>query len=235
MKGYRLAHSLLPRPQAAQVWLDFDGTISQKDVLDELIEHYAVNESWKLIEQRWQTGLIGSRECLEQEFTLLRITDRQLNAFLDRITLDPGIGPLLELLGEYRVPVAILSDGIDFFIERILARHGFTGLTIRSNTLERHNHGLRLACPHAAATCESAAAHCKCTSAAGLRAPGRRTIYVGDGRSDLCPARKADAVFAKAVLARTLAAEHVPYIPYTTLGDVAATLSEMWQRKTAAG
>ncbi|EQD32500.1 phosphoserine phosphatase [mine drainage metagenome] len=58
----------VPLPSKAQVWIDFDGTISREDVLDELVSRFASNDSWKLVEERWRTGLIGSAECLRSEF-----------------------------------------------------------------------------------------------------------------------------------------------------------------------
>ena len=64
---------------------------------------------------------------------------------------------------------------------------------------------------------------------AALTRPGRdRHLYVGDGRSDLCPARRADLVFAKGALATALATEGVPFRPFDTLADVAATLAAGW-------
>lgn len=228
-----MVHSRLPAPAQAEVWLDFDGTISQQDILDSLIERFAMNESWKLIEQRWQTGLIGSRECLEAEFSLLRVSKADLETFLDTIKLDPGIRPLLELLRTMGVPVAILSDGIDIFIERTLARHGISNIPLRSNTVTHRGNSLLLRCPNASSACQSAAAHCKCASAQALGTPGRQSIYVGDGRSDLCPARKCSAVFAKGTLARTLGQQHIPFFAYTGLQDVAATLSAAWSQQSA--
>src|ERR1700733_3670212 len=112
----------IPSPNTAQVWLDFDGTISQTDVLDELIAQYAEDESWQDIESRWQAGKIGSRECLLREFALLRVTALELDRFLDRIELDPGVERLLRLLERHGVPVAILSDGVDLFIRKLLCR-----------------------------------------------------------------------------------------------------------------
>ncbi len=223
----------LPPPDLAQVWLDFDGTISRVDVLDELINRYAVNESWRLIEERWQAGLIGSRECLRQEFSLVRISARELEAFVDRIEVDPGLELLLEYLAQHRVPVTILSDGIERFIKRILARRGISRLEVYANRIVQCGERLRLICPHSHTHCQAGAAHCKCASAEQLRKPGRQTIYIGDGRSDLCPARKADRVFAKGVLARALAVEHLAYIPFVSLRDVASALRQAWSTRAA--
>jgi 2-hydroxy-3-keto-5-methylthiopentenyl-1-phosphate phosphatase len=223
-------HPSAPVPPAryAQVWVDFDGTITRRDVLDDLIQRYAVSDSWKLIEERWQAGIIGSRECLSQEFDLIRISKAELVEFLEGIEVDPGLNRLLGTLRRHQVPVHILSDGIEHFIRTVLARNGISDIPIRSNTLAHHGKRLSLRCPHTSDSCSSAAAHCKCSSAEELLQLGRKTIYIGDGRSDLCPSRKAGAVFAKAALAQALTREAIPFTPFVTLNDVSETLEAAW-------
>lgn len=226
-------HPSLPLPQNAQVWIDFDGTISREDVLDEMITRFARNDSWKIIEERWRTGLIGSEECLRSEFRLLRVASDELDCFLDQIQLDPAIGSLLDVLERYAVPVTILSDGVERFIRRILQRHKIHNLPIRANRIKQRSDRLHLTCPHRSNQCISKAAHCKCESARMLSQGNRRSIYIGDGRSDLCPARQADIVFAKATLAKSLTAEHIGYIPYSSLKDVAMAFSNAWMTRAA--
>lgn len=217
-----------PNVQRTQVWLDFDGTLTIGDFLDHLILRYSRNDSWRLIEERWRAGVIGSRECLEREFDLLDLTPEQLKSELDGVALDPGAGPLLNFLRRWVVPTTILSDGIDGFIRAILARHSVEPPTIRANDILHCGNRLRLRCPHACEGCESGSAHCKCGSSAKLAMPGRESVYVGDGRSDLCAARKAGTVFAKGALAAALAAEGRPFVPFTTLLDVLQELTLAW-------
>jgi 2-hydroxy-3-keto-5-methylthiopentenyl-1-phosphate phosphatase len=224
----------VPPASAAQVWIDFDGTITRRDVLDDLIQRYALSDSWKLIEERWQAGIIGSRDCLSQEFDLIRVGKSELADFLEGIEVDPGLNRLLDTLRRYAVPVTVLSDGIDHFIRAVLTRNGITDLPIRSNTLVHRGKRLSLRCPHANDSCSCAAAHCKCASAEQLLQIGRKTIYIGDGRSDLCPSRKADAVFAKAALAQALTREAIPFAPFVTLNDVSETLEAAWSVTSAA-
>ena len=219
---------------AVQVWIDFDGTITRKDVLDELIATFAVDEHWKAVEAQWQAGEIGSFDCLRQEFDVLRVDPEQLADFLQTIPIDPGAAALFDTLRQCGVPVAVLSDGVESFIRPILGKIGVNDVTIRANRIERTGDRLTLVCPHRVAECRSRAAHCKCASAAALGTPGRQTVYVGDGRSDLCPAREADVVFAKGALARILAGEGRAFVPFETLHDVERVLSGAWSGRTAA-
>ncbi|MGC9258791.1 MAG: MtnX-like HAD-IB family phosphatase, partial [Phycisphaerae bacterium] len=225
---------ILPSPDSLQVWFDFDGTISRQDVLDELVNRFSRNESWKLIEERWKAGLIGSEQCLRQEFSLLKISNQELDSFIDQIEIDPGFIPLVELLRQNHVPFAILSDGIETFIRRILQRHNIRNIEIRANRLARRQGQMRLVCPHRQDHCLSGAAHCKCASANALRIAPRKTVYIGDGRSDLCPARQADIVFAKGVLAQELTAQQRPFIAYAGLYEITATMNRAWTARVAA-
>jgi len=220
----------LPLPEEAQVILDFDGTITRRDVLDDLVLRYSVDDSWKRLEKQWQAGLIGSHECLSREFDLLRIGREELDRFLDRVEMDPGTRELFQTLSSHQVPAMILSDGIERFIRRLLARCGIHEMTVRANAVEHTGDRLRLICPNSSKLCEMTAAHCKCASARELKWPGRRLVYVGDGRSDLCPAHKADVVFAKGVLARELTRRAIPYLPFETLKDVNNALTRAWRR-----
>jgi 2-hydroxy-3-keto-5-methylthiopentenyl-1-phosphate phosphatase len=233
--------SLVPPSHEAQVWIDFDGTITRLDVLDELIRAFAVDDSWKAAEQQWQEGSIGSRECLGRQFAVVRATDADLDRFLDAIPVDDGVFPLIRLLDRVGVRYAVLSDGIDRFIRHLFRRHGLEDVTVRSNTIERPLHDserMALRCPHGSEACESAAAHCKCASMEALaRKPARNRrrrgsrggwIYTGDGRSDLCPSRKCDCVFAKGVLSVNLEREGIPFLPYSTLHDVTDMLATVW-------
>ncbi len=75
---------------------DFDGTIAQQDVTDVLLERFASVE-WKLVERSWQAGRLSSRECLQRQVELLRVTRVQINAMLPQITLDPAFAAFVAM------------------------------------------------------------------------------------------------------------------------------------------
>jgi 2,3-diketo-5-methylthio-1-phosphopentane phosphatase len=217
-----------PEAGQCQIWIDFDGTITKKDTLDELIFKYSVDDSWKLIEKRWQAGLIGSRQCIEEEFALLRIPKEELHKSIENIEVDEGIFNLLKIIKTYSVPIAIVSDGVDLFINQILKNNDIHGITIRSNSIEYKEPYLKLICPNSNNNCRVDSAHCKCLSMDALGEPEKKSIYIGDGLSDLCAAKHSDFIFAKGALAKSLTSEEKIFFEFKDLTQVADFIIKKW-------
>ena len=70
------------------IFCDFDGTITQLDVTDQILSQLA-HPSWREVEQQWMQGLIGSRECLERQIALVDAPVEELHAAIDAVKLDP--------------------------------------------------------------------------------------------------------------------------------------------------
>src|SRR4051812_37566682 len=100
--------TLLPSPAFAQVYIDFDGTLSQADVLDHLITRYSVNDDWRHRESAGEAGRIGSRECLTGQLAGVRISHAGLHQFLDCVHLDPGAVEFLQFLRAHHIPATVL-------------------------------------------------------------------------------------------------------------------------------
>ena len=178
------------------VYFDFDNTIAEIDVLDGIIERFSVNDEWIAHEQAWKEGRIGSRECMENQLRGIRVSERELFAYLDTIGIDPDTARLLALFRAAGIEPVIISDGFDLVISRILGKHNILGIKVYANQLAIREDRLLPAFPYAGGPCAQCA-HCK-TATLGLNAFGpKKIIYIGDGRSDICPARYADIVFAK--------------------------------------
>lgn len=207
-----------------QVFCDFDGTISIQDATDFILARFA-DPKWQDIEEQWKQGAIGSAECMQRQVALIRATQHQLDAALDAIDIDPSFAAFVGFCRSRRIGLTVISDGVDYFIHRVLARHFLPPLPVIANqlTIRRHNGGTgyRLAFPFSQATCESAAGMCKCRCVGA--ATGTR-VYVGDGRSDFCVANKPDLVFAKGTLAEFCERRSIAFVPYRQFDDVAQAL-----------
>jgi 2,3-diketo-5-methylthio-1-phosphopentane phosphatase len=228
-KKQREYFETFPKAEECQIWIDFDGTITKKDTLDELILKYSIDDSWELIEKRWQAGLIGSRQCLEEEFALLRIPREELHKCIENIEVDDGIFELLNIIKTYSIPIAIVSDGVDLFINQILDNNGIHDITIRSNSIEYNEPYLKLICPNTNDNCVVDSAHCKCLSMDSLKAPGKKSIYIGDGLSDLCAAKHSDFIFAKGALAKNLFAEGKLFFEFKNITQIVNFIIKKWE------
>jgi len=177
-----------------KILCDFDGTIAAEDVTDFLLESFAA-PSWRELEAQWEAGLIGSQACMSGQIALLDAAPAALDKAVARIAVDPGFPAFVETARQLGLPLTIVSDGLDRVIKDVLRRKKLADVEIRSSRLEYRGNGKwRLSFPNAAADCRSAAGTCKCAVAAR---DARRTLLIGDGRSDFCAAEAADFVFAK--------------------------------------
>src|SRR6516225_4218191 len=70
-----------------QVLVDFDGTIAPDDPTDRLLERFA-DPLWRVIEEQWQSGLISSRQCMQRQVDLLRVSPEALDAAIGTIRID---------------------------------------------------------------------------------------------------------------------------------------------------
>ncbi|MFN0149887.1 MAG: HAD-IB family phosphatase [bacterium] len=205
--------------------LDFDGTICPVDVGHSLFKRFARDrEGWAALVRRWNAGLLGGRDCLAEECELARATQADIEQFIEPMRLDPAFGALVARARALEWDVAILSDGLEFYIRRILAREGFGDLDVRANGI-RFEDGARLVpeFPHFDTGCGRCGA-CKATEIARRRASGQTVWFVGDGISDRCAAPVADRVFAKRDLARFAVEKQIAFTPFETLADVLAEM-----------
>ena len=144
-----------------QLYCDFDGTITTQDATDYILTRLADPE-WELIEQEWKAGHIGSAECMRRQIALIRADQQTLDATLDEIAIDPYFVEFTSFCRENGIHITIVSDGVDYFIRRILSRVGLQHLPIIANQFSITLQGFTLHSPNAAADCRSASGVCKC-------------------------------------------------------------------------
>jgi len=212
------------KPDGRVVFFDFDNTITTIDVLDDMLERFSRDDRWVRIEDEWKRGRIGSRECLDGQMRGIRITRGRLDKYLTTIKLDPAFKKLLRLCDARNMKAIILSDNFEYILKGILRNNGISGLDVYCNSLEISGDSLIPGFPYTDRKC-GGCAHCKTKNMLANVGRGSRSIYIGDGLSDLCPSRKADLVFAKSTLKERLSSEGVPHVPFNDMRDIYKYLS----------
>lgn len=213
------------------LYIDFDGTISKRDVIDRILEQFA-DQRWLEIEDQWTSGKIGSRRCLQEQFALVKAAPAELDEFLDTLELDDGFPMLLRICNEAEIDVHIISDGFDHYIRRMLEKSVSTRplpnrLSIAANRLIPHGrNGWRTEFPYFEKVCEDGCATCK-PAVMSLKNPfAAPSIFIGDGLSDRFAAKTADIVFAKTKLSEFCLENQIPQTSYSGLKQIAESLDE---------
>ena len=203
----------------AAVFLDFDGTITTRDVGTHLLERFGSPE-WRAISAQFDAGEIGSRECLLDEWDLVTPDEAAMRAAAREVALDPGFAPLADGLRAAGAEVTVVSDGFGFYVEDACAA---VGVPVLTNSVDWSTG--RLEFPHEDRCCPcSTCGVCKQAPIKDARHRGLTTVLVGDGTSDRKAALLADVVFAKGPLARWCAVTGVAHTPFDRLADVHAAL-----------
>ena len=70
---------------------DFDNTITRGDILDDLIEKYSPDSSWKVWEAAWVAGDLSARDCLRRQVGNMRVSRDALFSHLASIRIDPAL------------------------------------------------------------------------------------------------------------------------------------------------
>jgi len=197
---------------------DFDGTITEFDVLDDIIRRFCATDDWIVWERDWAAGKISSHKCLWEQLRSVRASKETLATYLSEIRVDRDFYRLLALLRKKGVRPVIVSDSFSFFIKTILDHNGIKGIRIYANGLKFFKDRLRPFFPHFKVDC-SKCANCKKTHLDD-NADGKITIYIGDGHSDICAAEHADLVFAKGALLKHLKEKKLSCFEFCNLGDI---------------
>lgn len=193
------------------IFSDFDGTLAQNDVGDALIKTFGDWLACEKAVQRWLRGEISSREYYEVAALTIRLNQKQLNDFCDTQRLAPGFLEFAAFCRQQNWPLIVLSDGLDYYIQRLLARHRLD-LPVFANHLEFSPPArIEISFPHFAHSCG------KCANCKGyhvrqlMKSRAGRAIYIGDGFSDRCGAQEVDIVFAKGDLAKWCTENQMDY------------------------
>ncbi|ACM38631.1 MtnX-like HAD-IB family phosphatase [Agrobacterium vitis] len=219
-----------------QAFCDFDGTISKQDVTDLVLERFALPE-WTDIEQQWEAGEINSAECMRAQIRLLQAYRHEIDRFLGEVEIDAGFPEFRRFCLQNHIRLTIVSDGVDYFIRRVLSHHGITDIEVVANRMLEPSCGnptvFDLDHPFASQNCVTGSGVCKCNV---IRSGDADHIYIGDGRSDFCvSSHAAKLIFAKSKLAVHCQENRIPFIAYRDFTDITAALKTLKTKSLAIG
>jgi len=197
---------------------DFDGTIISNNLSTMLRENFA-HGNWRKINSDYLHRQLTVERSNQLQFAFIREPKEKLQEFARRhIELRPGFMEFARYCRDTDTPLVIVSSGLDFYIEPVLAQIGLSELEWHCAQTLFSKDGIIVAYydPEGNSTDEGF----KEKYLAWLKKRDRNVIYIGNGLSDLEAARHADHVFATGHLLRLLRAESVPATAFTDFYDI---------------
>ncbi|MFP4527433.1 MAG: MtnX-like HAD-IB family phosphatase [Candidatus Kapaibacterium sp.] len=213
------------------VYVDFDGTITRKDIGDELFIRMGEFEPYNSMLKARE---IDIKEYWRILFEKLRpeATPESIEQFALSCEIDPYFSKFAEFCREQGIPIAIVSDGFDSYIRPILEAHGLDWIDVYCNEMVFADGSRpRPHYPYASESCECFCASCKRNSVVTRTPPDRLIAFIGDGYSDYCAAEHADIVFAKRYLAAYCNEHRLPHYTFKTFFDVLKIFKSVLPRK----
>jgi 2-hydroxy-3-keto-5-methylthiopentenyl-1-phosphate phosphatase len=199
--------------------VDFDGTITEQDLLDEIAQTFGDPEVYREVDEGLDARALTLHDVLRREFEPVRAPlDEVVVWVLERVRIRPGFSELVERARERGWRLVVVSSGFRELITPVLEREGLRDVELVSNSVDADPSGWRVRFRDEG-SCGSCGEPCKRATVDAL-ANGSEVVYVGDGYSDRCAAEHADRVFARRGLAAYLDERRVPYERFEDFFDI---------------
>ena len=214
---------------------DFDDTAADRNVATLLLDAFPkrpfadTSPRWRELHRQYLNAKITLAEYQELAFAGMPVSREEQAAFVrEHASLRPGFRELAGYCAVNDIELAIVSHGLDFYIQALLEAADLGHLPVFAvETSDSKTGGTVFAYPFARDECAWAPGNCKCTIVEEYRERGHRVLYAGDGLSDICPAKQADFVFGRDALMHFCKAHDLPHHELTDFNVILDYLEKM--------
>ena len=195
--------------QKIHVFCDFDGTITNRDSIVAFTEDLGGGKQYRRrIIDKVKEGSLSNYECIRQELASVKASWEEAQEYLRaHISIDPEFAPFVQWCRQLDYSVSVVSSGIEQVIAFFL---GSLDIPCFAHEVEMNPEGwvYRKRENNDKARILGAAAR------------EVRTVFVGDGTSDIMAIPFADVLFAKTYLAEYCTARGHSFVPFESFRDV---------------
>lgn len=210
------------------IFCDFDGTITEKDMIIAIMEKFAPPE-WVAIKEQILAMQIGTGPGVKQLFSLIssELKEQITNFVIEQVKIRKGFPELLSYCREKEIPFYVVTGGLDFFVRPILLRYRLDQ-EIYSNSADFSGDTIQVVWPYPCDEhCGNECGICKSTILRNYSAPDAFKIVIGDSIPDLASAKLADFVFARALLLKKCKELGITHRPFEDFHDVIQRLDDL--------
>ena len=210
---------------ALLVQCDFDDTITVGNVSTAIRAAFAPDE-WRRHEEEYLAGKYSVEESNIRQFPLVKATRGEIEAFvLAEVVVRDGFGEFVAYCQRTGIRLAVVSSGLDMYIEPTMRREGLEHLEVHSGRAKFTGSGIQVTYADPCGTVIRQGF--KESFVREFKRRGYTIIYIGDGLSDIAPATEADHVLARSTLERHFKASTLPYSNFRNFEDARQRVEEI--------
>ena len=213
--------------QKIAVQIDFDGTVTVEDVSFLLLDTY-VGSGWRKHLDEYSYGDITVGAFNKKVFGMMKAGEKTMTEFVlnnPRVKIRPGFKELIAYCKQKGYKPIIVSNGLMFYIEALLKKLGIKDIEIHAAENEFFDGGMDV--KYLGPDGEEVDADFKKAYTGDFIKKGYRVIYIGNGTSDIYPARLASQVFACEDLLKACAKEDLKHYPFNDFFEVIKILKQL--------
>ncbi|MGC8596006.1 MAG: MtnX-like HAD-IB family phosphatase [Candidatus Kryptoniota bacterium] len=210
-----------------RVFVDFDGTITTKDVGNAFFRKFGDETRSVELVSKWKAEEISGRELMAGEAGSVRVEKEQAVEFISGFELVDGFKDFLKFCKENSIPILVVSDGLDFYIEEIFRRNQIFELPFVSNHAVFVDSKIKVEFPYESSCTKCA--NCKAFHILTNSSDDEAIVYIGNGFSDRCAVEYSDVVFAKDDLLKYCEEKNITYFPFETFHDVLKKFGKIYK------
>ena len=204
---------------------DFDGTLTEKDVSFLLLDAFADGD-WRQLLRQYHEGKTSVNYFNTHAFAMVKADRQTLLQFAEgKVKMRAGVHELMTYCRQRGFRFVIVSNGLDFYIEAVLRDIGIENIEVFAARTQFGPKGIeaRYIGPDGNQLEDS-------FKEAYVRLfldRGYRLVYVGNGISDISPAKQAHYIFATDGLLDYCKQTNLNCIPFVDLNDVIRGLEQL--------
>jgi len=207
--------------QKTLVQCDFDGTVTEEDISFMLLDAFAEGD-WRQYIEKYDAGEITVGQFNSQVFGMIRADQQTLLDYVKgRAVVRPGFREFVGMCHYHGYRLAIISNGLHFYIEQILGDMGLHDIEVHAS--QARFSADKLCVEYRGPDGSIVDDGFKEAFTKMFLSEGYRVIYIGDGSSDFAPASLCHEVFAArnaGSLLRRCQEGNVEYKPFTDFHDI---------------
>ena len=217
-------------------FLDFDGTITTADVGYEMFKKFTDGRTQTIVDE-YRKGEVNSYACLNTECDIWNESppnEKEVIDFIEMQGISKGFKNFCDLLQENGIKSYVVSEGFEFYIDRILDYNGLSNLAKITNMAVFSKGIITPEFPYRGKGCGECS-NCKGYHIKRLMNLRSSAVFIGDGHSDIHGAAAADIIFAKSFLRESLDYAGRYYFQYVDFFDIIKEWSELHARDYFCG